>query len=140
MKAEAKRSYSVSMLPLQSSLCSFAAIEARLFSHSIDGLSLSFSRPSSALFLSLASSFNLHSQSRKKPSVDGGAAGAAGAPKKDFTTAILERKKSPNRLIVDDATNDDNRCDWRCLFFFRLAFALRRPVSRCCDGDAEEAR
>lgn len=38
--------------------------------------------------------------------VDGG---AAGAPKKDFTTAILERKKSPNRLIVDDATNDDNR-------------------------------
>lgn len=28
--------------------------------------------------------------------------------KKDYTTAILERKKSPNRLIVDDATNDDN--------------------------------
>mmetsp|Transcript_2390 Transcript_2390/g.6785 ORF Transcript_2390/g.6785 Transcript_2390/m.6785 type:complete len:813 (-) Transcript_2390:537-2975(-) len=28
--------------------------------------------------------------------------------KKDFSTAILERKKSPNRLIVDDATNDDN--------------------------------
>lgn len=28
--------------------------------------------------------------------------------KKDFSTAILQRKKSPNRLIVDDATNDDN--------------------------------
>ena len=28
--------------------------------------------------------------------------------KKDFSTAILERKKSPNRLLVDDATNDDN--------------------------------
>ena len=28
--------------------------------------------------------------------------------KKDFSTAILERKKSPNRLIVDDAVSDDN--------------------------------
>jgi len=28
--------------------------------------------------------------------------------KKDFSTSILERKKSPNRLIVDDAINDDN--------------------------------
>lgn len=28
--------------------------------------------------------------------------------KKDFSTAILERKKSPNRLIVDEAVNDDN--------------------------------
>lgn len=28
--------------------------------------------------------------------------------KKDFSTAILERKKSPNRLIVDEALNDDN--------------------------------
>jgi hypothetical protein len=27
---------------------------------------------------------------------------------KDFSTAILERKKSPNRLVVDEATNDDN--------------------------------
>ena len=31
-----------------------------------------------------------------------------GKEKKDFSTAILERKKSPNRLIVDDAVNDDN--------------------------------
>lgn len=31
-----------------------------------------------------------------------------GKDKKDFSTAILERKKSPNRLIVDDALNDDN--------------------------------
>jgi len=30
------------------------------------------------------------------------------AHKKDFSTAILERKKSPNRLIVEDAVNDDN--------------------------------
>ena len=28
--------------------------------------------------------------------------------KKDFATAILERKRSPNRLIVDEAINDDN--------------------------------
>lgn len=32
----------------------------------------------------------------------------AGGDKKDFSTAILERKKSPNRLVVDDAVNDDN--------------------------------
>jgi transitional endoplasmic reticulum ATPase len=28
--------------------------------------------------------------------------------KKDFSTAILDRKRSPNRLIVDEAVNDDN--------------------------------
>lgn len=28
--------------------------------------------------------------------------------KKDFSTAILEPKKSPNRLVVDEAINDDN--------------------------------
>lgn len=28
--------------------------------------------------------------------------------KKDFSTAILERKKSPNRLVIDEAINDDN--------------------------------
>jgi transitional endoplasmic reticulum ATPase len=28
--------------------------------------------------------------------------------KKDFSTAILDRKKAPNRLMVDEATNDDN--------------------------------
>lgn len=28
--------------------------------------------------------------------------------KKDFSTAILERKKSPNRLVVDESVNDDN--------------------------------
>ncbi|GBG71151.1 hypothetical protein CBR_g8453 [Chara braunii] len=39
----------------------------------------------------------------------GGVAGGASTPaKKDFSTAILERKKSPNRLIVDEAVNDDN--------------------------------
>jgi len=28
--------------------------------------------------------------------------------KKDYSTAILERKKSPNQLEVDEVTNDDN--------------------------------
>ncbi|KOM35182.1 hypothetical protein LR48_Vigan02g133200 [Vigna angularis] len=28
--------------------------------------------------------------------------------KRDFSTAILERKKAPNRLVVDEAVNDDN--------------------------------
>ncbi|PIA29239.1 hypothetical protein AQUCO_06100031v1 [Aquilegia coerulea] len=28
--------------------------------------------------------------------------------KKDYSTAILERKKAPNRLVVDEAINDDN--------------------------------
>jgi hypothetical protein len=28
--------------------------------------------------------------------------------KKDASMAILERKKAPNRLVVDDAVNDDN--------------------------------
>lgn len=35
-------------------------------------------------------------------------AGAADGKKRDFSTAILERKKSPNRLVVDEAVNDDN--------------------------------
>jgi len=30
------------------------------------------------------------------------------AEKKDMSTAILDRKKAPNRLIVDEALNDDN--------------------------------
>jgi len=28
--------------------------------------------------------------------------------KRDFSTAILERKKAPNRLVVDEAINDNN--------------------------------
>ena len=28
--------------------------------------------------------------------------------RKDISTAILERKKAPNRLTVDEAINDDN--------------------------------
>lgn len=35
-------------------------------------------------------------------------AGKQSKDKKDFSTAILERKKSPNRLLVEDAINDDN--------------------------------
>lgn len=30
------------------------------------------------------------------------------AEKKDFSTAILDRKKAPNKLTVEDAKNDDN--------------------------------
>jgi transitional endoplasmic reticulum ATPase len=35
-------------------------------------------------------------------------AGSSDPNKKDFSTAILDRKKAPNRLYVEDATNDDN--------------------------------
>ena len=28
--------------------------------------------------------------------------------KKDISTAITDKKKAPNRLVVDDALNDDN--------------------------------
>ncbi|KAG2445375.1 hypothetical protein HYH02_008840 [Chlamydomonas schloesseri] len=35
-------------------------------------------------------------------------AGKKGDGKKDFSTAIMDRKKSPNRLIVEEAVNDDN--------------------------------
>ncbi|KAF2564887.1 hypothetical protein F2Q70_00015946 [Brassica cretica] len=31
-----------------------------------------------------------------------------GSAKRDFSTAILERKKAVNRLVVDEAINDDN--------------------------------
>lgn len=33
---------------------------------------------------------------------------AAGAGKDDLATAILKNKERPNRLIVDEAANDDN--------------------------------
>jgi len=29
-------------------------------------------------------------------------------PKKDFSTAILDQKKAPNKLIVEEALNDEN--------------------------------
>jgi len=35
-------------------------------------------------------------------------AGSSSSDKKDFSTAILDRKKAPNRLYVEEATNDDN--------------------------------
>lgn len=35
-------------------------------------------------------------------------AAVAPAEKKDYSTAILERKKAPNRLFVEDAVQDDN--------------------------------
>lgn len=30
------------------------------------------------------------------------------ADKKEINTAIMDKKKAPNRLVVDDALNDDN--------------------------------
>ena len=36
-----------------------------------------------------------------------GASGTDSKPK-DYSTAILEKKKAPNRLMVEDAINDDN--------------------------------
>lgn len=42
------------------------------------------------------------------PTPQGEASSSDPKSKKDFSTAILERKKSPNRLVVDEATNDDN--------------------------------
>jgi len=40
--------------------------------------------------------------------VDDTAVPSVSGVKKDVSTAILERKKSPNRLVVDEAVNDDN--------------------------------
>ncbi|XP_020253671.1 cell division control protein 48 homolog D-like [Asparagus officinalis] len=42
---------------------------------------------------------------------DQGEASSSSDPKgakRDFSTAILERKKAANRLVVDEAVNDDN--------------------------------
>jgi transitional endoplasmic reticulum ATPase len=36
------------------------------------------------------------------------ASSSASTEKKDYSTAILERKKAPNRLFVEEAINDDN--------------------------------
>mmetsp|Transcript_21661 Transcript_21661/g.51753 ORF Transcript_21661/g.51753 Transcript_21661/m.51753 type:complete len:108 (+) Transcript_21661:140-463(+) len=35
-------------------------------------------------------------------------AGPSSGDKKDVSTAILDRKKAPNRLVVEEALNDDN--------------------------------
>jgi len=45
-----------------------------------------------------------------EPAGPSSAGPSSAKPKKstDFSTAIMDRKKSPNRLIVDDAVNDDN--------------------------------
>jgi hypothetical protein len=71
---------------------------------------------------------------------------AGKAEKEDFSTAIMERKKAPNRLVVDEATADDNSvmslhpgeslnvmCTlcwivwlWQALFF---CFFLKYPIS-----------
>jgi len=60
------------------------------------------------------------------------------APGKDFSTAILERKKAPNRLIVDEAINDDNSvvalnpATMEKLQLFRgdtVLLKVRRPVA-----------
>ena len=62
------------------------------------------------------------------------------APGKDFSTAILERKKAPNRLIVDEAINDDNSvvalnpATMEKLQLFRgdtVLLKVRRPATPC---------
>uniref|UniRef100_A0A452Z2Z9 Uncharacterized protein n=2 Tax=Aegilops tauschii subsp. strangulata TaxID=200361 RepID=A0A452Z2Z9_AEGTS len=45
---------------------------------------------------------------RAKPASHPMASQGDASGKKDYSTAILERKKSPNRLVVDEATNDEN--------------------------------
>ncbi|CAK9182601.1 unnamed protein product [Ilex paraguariensis] len=66
--------------------------------------------------------------------------------KRDFSTAILERKKAPNRLVVDEATNDDNSVvslhpeTMEKLLVFRgdtiliKGFSLRGFIHRCLVG------
>ncbi|KAF5837146.1 putative transitional endoplasmic reticulum ATPase [Dunaliella salina] len=43
-----------------------------------------------------------------QPSTSQGPAPVKKEGQKDYSTAIMERKKSPNRLVVEDAVNDDN--------------------------------
>lgn len=33
---------------------------------------------------------------------------------RSLTTKIMDKKRSPNRLIVDEATNDDNSVSQQC--------------------------
>jgi transitional endoplasmic reticulum ATPase len=53
--------------------------------------------------------------------------------KKDFSTVILERKKSVNRLVVDEVINDDNSviaihpAKMEKLQFFRGDIVLIKP-------------
>ena len=49
----------------------------------------------------------------------------------DMSTAIMDKKRSPNRLIVDEATNDDNSV--RRVFLERFPlFFLRDSIVPCC--------
>ncbi|RYR68346.1 hypothetical protein Ahy_A03g014836 isoform B [Arachis hypogaea] len=50
----------------------------------------------------------LSSDSTKSPMSHQGESSDSKSGKKDFSTAILERKKLPKRLVVDEAVNDDN--------------------------------
>nr|GFC12037.1 cell division control protein 48 homolog D-like [Tanacetum cinerariifolium] len=65
--------------------------------------------------------------------------------KKDFSTAILELKKSPNRLVVDEAVNDDNSVvtmhpnTMEKLQLFRGDTILLKP-SPFCEGYLRELR
>ncbi|CAA2985844.1 cell division control protein 48 homolog A-like [Olea europaea var. sylvestris] len=72
---------------------------------------------------------------------------------KDYSTAILERKKAPNRLVVDEAVNDDNSAvslnpaKMEALNFFRgdtiLIKGKRRTDTVCIllsDEQCEESK
>ncbi|GMN35705.1 hypothetical protein TIFTF001_005460 [Ficus carica] len=74
--------------------------------------------------------------------------------KRDFSTAILERKKAANQLVVDEAVNEDNSVvslhpeTMEKLQLFRgdtilikfCAFVLRGKELRGCEGEAEEGK
>lgn len=47
-------------------------------------------------------------QKKEKMDIEMPGAGGKDSKPKDYSTAILEKKKAPNRLMVEDAINDDN--------------------------------
>ncbi|CAA2985843.1 cell division cycle 48 homolog [Olea europaea subsp. europaea] len=78
---------------------------------------------------------------------------SSGSDTKDYSTAILERKKAPNRLVVDEAVNDDNSAvslnpaKMEALNFFRgdtiLIKGKRRTDTVCIllsDEQCEESK
>lgn len=47
-------------------------------------------------------------EGKEQQDAQSGGTGANAGKAKDYSEAILEKKKSPNRLIVDESVNDDN--------------------------------
>ena len=67
--------------------------------------------------------------------------------KDDINTAIMDKKKSPNRLIVDEAKNDDNSviclspgieaCYFRIHYFYNFLFAQQKWTSFSCSEEIQ---